>query len=101
MEETRVPGENHRPAANHWQTLSDNDLSSTPSLSEILELTTLEVIDTDCIGSYKSNYHTVLTTTASTIIIIIKLFEAYLNKKKQMALISKVETVIHIIDQAM
>ena len=27
------------------------------------ELTTLVVIDTDCIGSYKSNYHTMTTTT--------------------------------------
>ena len=27
------------------------------------ELTTLVVIDTDCIGSYKSNYHTITTTT--------------------------------------
>ena len=24
VEETRVPGENHRPAANHYQTLSHN-----------------------------------------------------------------------------
>ena len=28
------------------------------------ELTTLVVIDTDCIGSCKSNYHTITTTTA-------------------------------------
>ena len=28
------------------------------------ELSTLVVIDTDCIGSYKSNYHTITTTTA-------------------------------------
>ena len=28
------------------------------------ELTTLVVIDTDCIGSYKSNHHTMMTTTA-------------------------------------
>jgi hypothetical protein len=27
------------------------------------ELTTLVVIDTDCIGSYKSNYHMITTTT--------------------------------------
>ena len=27
------------------------------------ELTTLVVIYTDCIGSYKSNYHTITTTT--------------------------------------
>jgi len=30
MEETRVPGENHRPIASHWQTLSHNVISSTP-----------------------------------------------------------------------
>ena len=28
------------------------------------ELTTLVVIGTHCIGSYKSNYHTIMTTTA-------------------------------------
>jgi hypothetical protein len=32
VEETWVPGENHRPVANHWQTLSQshNVVSSTP-----------------------------------------------------------------------
>ena len=30
VEETGVPGENHRPVANHWQTLSHNVASSTP-----------------------------------------------------------------------
>jgi hypothetical protein len=30
VEETRVPGENHRPAASHWQTLSHNVVSSAP-----------------------------------------------------------------------
>jgi hypothetical protein len=29
------------------------------------ELTTIVVINTDCIGSYKSNYHAITTTTAS------------------------------------
>jgi len=29
-----------------------------------LQLTTLVVIGTDCIGSYKSNYHTITTTMA-------------------------------------
>jgi hypothetical protein len=29
VEETRVPGENHRPATSHWQTLSHNVVSST------------------------------------------------------------------------
>jgi hypothetical protein len=35
VDETRVPGENHRPAASHWQTLSHNVVSSTPCLSGI------------------------------------------------------------------
>jgi hypothetical protein len=30
VEETGVPGENPRPAASHWQTLSHNVVSSTP-----------------------------------------------------------------------
>jgi hypothetical protein len=30
VEETRVPRENHRPVASHWQTLSHNDVLSTP-----------------------------------------------------------------------
>ena len=35
QEETRVPRENHRPVASHWQTLSHNVASSTPCLSGI------------------------------------------------------------------
>ena len=30
VEETGVSGENHRPVASHWQTLSHNVVSSTP-----------------------------------------------------------------------
>ena len=35
IEETGVPGENHRPAAIHSQTLSHNVVSSIPRLSGI------------------------------------------------------------------
>ena len=35
MEETGVPGENHQPAASHWQTLSHNVVSSTFWLSGV------------------------------------------------------------------
>ena len=35
VEETRVFGENHQPAASHWQTLSHNVVWSTPRLSGI------------------------------------------------------------------
>ena len=35
VEETGVPGENHRPVASHWQTFSHNVVSSTPCLSRI------------------------------------------------------------------
>ena len=33
VEETGVPGENHRPATSHWQTLSHDVVLSTPRLS--------------------------------------------------------------------
>ena len=32
VEEIGVPGENHRPVASHWQTLSHISVSSTPHL---------------------------------------------------------------------
>ena len=35
VEETRVPGGNHWPAANHWQTLSYNVVSSTPRHEQV------------------------------------------------------------------
>jgi hypothetical protein len=56
-----VPGENHWPVASRWQTLSHNvvHVSSTPHHE--LELTTFVVIGTDCTGSCKSNYHTIMT----------------------------------------
>ena len=31
--------------------------------TEVLELTTLVLIDIDCIGICKSNYHTIMSTT--------------------------------------
>jgi hypothetical protein len=37
------------------------------------ELITSVVIDTDCIGSCKSNYHTIAATTASVLLFQIKL----------------------------
>ena len=55
--------ENNQPAVTHWQTLSHNVVSSTYRLSAGFELTTLMAIGTDCMGSCKSNYHTVTTTT--------------------------------------
>jgi len=59
--EIEVPVENHQPAANHFQTLSQNDVSNTPHH----EPTTLVVMSTDCIGSSKSNFHTITSTTAT------------------------------------
>jgi hypothetical protein len=46
------------------KTLSHNVVLSTPCLSRIrTHKSTLVVIGTDCTGSYKSNYHTITTTT--------------------------------------
>jgi len=59
VEETRVPGGNHRPIASHWQTLSHNVVSSTPRLSRVqAHNINIVVIGTDCTSSWKSNYHT-------------------------------------------
>jgi hypothetical protein len=55
-------GENHRPAASHWQTWSHNVVMSTPAWVGFA-LTTLVVIGTDCIGSCKCNYDTITATT--------------------------------------
>ena len=59
MEEIGVPGENHRPATSHWRTLSRNVVLSTPRHKR--NLTSQQRIYTDCIGSCKSNYHTIAT----------------------------------------
>ena len=44
--------------------ISHTVVSSTHRLSEIRTRTTLVVIGTNCIGSYKSNYHMIMTMTA-------------------------------------
>jgi hypothetical protein len=68
MEETEVLGENHRPAASHWQL--DHIMLYRIHLARAgFELTTCVVIGTDWIDSCKSNYHTIMTTTTSIVII--------------------------------
>ena len=59
VERTRGRGENNHPAASHWQTLSHNVVHLT-----LIALTTSVVIGTDCLGSCKSNYHTITAMTA-------------------------------------
>jgi hypothetical protein len=63
LEETNVSGENHWPVASHWQTFITYVASGTPR-HERDSNSTLVVIGTDCIGSCKSNYHTITTTEA-------------------------------------
>jgi hypothetical protein len=77
VEETGVPEENHQPAASHWQPLSHYVVSSTPRLSEIRTYSFV-LIGTDCIGSYKSNYHTITTAPLWTLIICY-ISKLYLN----------------------
>ena len=64
MEETRVPGENHRLVASHCQTWSHNVVSSTPQNEWVSNSQLLVVIGTNCTGSYTSNYYTITATTA-------------------------------------
>jgi hypothetical protein len=67
VKDTGVCGENHRPAARHWQ-LYNIRLYRVHLAWARLELTTLVVIGTDCKGSLKSYFHTISTTTAPRII---------------------------------
>ena len=64
VEEIGGPRKNHWPAGNYWQTLSHNVVSSIPRLNGNWTHTMLVVIGIDCIGSCKSNYHTITTMTA-------------------------------------
>ena len=62
VEETRGPGENHRPVASHWQTWPHSAVHL--ALIEIRTHNISGDIGTDCIGSCKFNYHTITSTTA-------------------------------------
>jgi hypothetical protein len=64
VEEAGVTGENHQPHASHWQTLSHNVVSSIPRPRGVRTV----VKGTNCIGSYKFNYHTITTKTAPRIL---------------------------------
>ena len=62
VDEIRVSGENHQPAASHWQTLSH--VVSSASRHELKNSNSklFVVICTDCIDSCKSKYHTITIT---------------------------------------
>ena len=57
-----VPGENYQPTTS--QTLSHKVVLKDTSSGVTIRLTTLVVTGIDCIGSCKSNYHTIMATTA-------------------------------------
>ena len=59
--ETRVPRENHRPAAGHWQNLSHNVVPSTPHPSGI-QIHNFSGFWYDCTDSCKFHFHTIMTT---------------------------------------
>ena len=46
VEETEGPGENHRPATSHWQTVSHNVVHL-----DLIEIRTHNISGTDCIGN--------------------------------------------------
>ena len=67
--ETGVPGENHWPAASHCK-FYHIMLYRVHLAWAGFELTMFVVIGTDCIGTCKSNYHTITTATASEMLCI-------------------------------
>jgi len=85
MEESRVPGENYKPVASHWQTLSHNVVSGTPELvmsgirTHNLDLV---VISTDCTGSCKSLCHTITMMTKTIPYLLYKcVWSSYFHSK--------------------
>jgi hypothetical protein len=74
VEETRVHGENYRPAANHIMLYRVHGENYRPAANHIMlyrvhltingvrETTTFVVVGTDCTDSCKSYYHTITTT---------------------------------------
>jgi len=83
VDETRVAGENHRPAANHLQTFSHNVISSTHRLRGI------QAHNVSC----NSNYHTITTTTASPWWVEVSNI-AYYRYSKTVSVILTTEAVI-------
>ena len=84
VEETGVLGENHRPTSSHWQ-IYHIMMYRVHFAWAGFKLTTLVVIGTDCISSYKWSYHTVTTTTAHIEMYNIDMCElkVYLLRNKQ------------------
>ena len=80
VEDIGVPGENHRPVTSHWRTLYHIMLYRVHlDMSEVLAHN-VSVDNNECIGSYKSNYHTFMTTTVQTqqhILTLIRLFSVH------------------------
>ena len=93
VEETLVPRENHRSAACHWQKLSHNVVSSTHLAMSGIR--TLVVIGTDCTGSWKSNHHTITTTTAPTLVRII-LYSNAICLYRRIWLVTIIRTIFNL-----
>jgi len=75
MEETVAFGENHRHVTYHWQTESNNTVSSTPRH----ELTSLVVIGTNYTVSSKSKYNAMTTTTIQLAMVYVRINRIYLS----------------------
>jgi hypothetical protein len=73
VEESGVHGENNRLATSHWKKLYHIMFYWVHLAWAGFKLTPSVVIGIDCKGSYKSNYHTVITTTAHQLLKIMNL----------------------------
>jgi hypothetical protein len=92
VEEAGGLGENLRPVAIHWQTLSHN----------VVHLALIEIrphnISGDCIGSCKSNYYTITATTAHVISCNVKKAETIIKLKTKKKNVGTVPNLLPVVE---
>jgi len=84
VEETRVPGEKHRPVTSNWQTLSHNVVSSTPRLRVIQTHNVRSLLKTNIqtIPKYLTNHNSIHVYTSHVIFKYLDNFHFYFTDEK-------------------
>ena len=100
LEETGISRENHWPVASHWQNFYHIMLYRVHIAWAGFKLTTSVVIGTDCKGSYKYNYHTIMAMIIKDTQLMFEILVNILRKKLGLSISSSshVSCFCHDID---